>query len=204
MKRVLQIMLLTVLVAVSGYSKSVSTHAKLGKTAPDFELKDLKGNALNLSDLKGQIVVLEWVNYDCPFVQKFYREGHMQSWQRHYAEQGVQWVQVSSAHKDHPTYLSEKKFLKRAKQTKAQITHCLIDASGEVGQTYRARTTPHLYLIDRDQTLVYQGAVDAKRSTDPSDIHSETNYLIEALDAMLKGEPVKKSSTKPYGCSVKY
>jgi hypothetical protein len=78
------------------------------------------------------------------------------------------------------------------------------DRDGTVGHLYGARTTPHLFIIDREGTLVYQGGIDSIPSSDPDDIAHATNYVAAAMVSLAAGRPIAESSTRPYGCSVKY
>jgi peroxiredoxin len=177
---------------------------EVGKAAPNFSLPDTNGKAHSLANLKGKYVVLEWYQPDCPFVGKHYRSGNMQSLQKEYTAKGVVWLSIdSSAPGEQGNYPSDKLNEIAAKDAAAR-TALLVDPSGEVGRLYDAKTTPDMYIIDPNGTLVYKGAIDNKRSTDLDDVKVATNYVKTALDAALAGKPVSPNSTRPYGCSVKY
>lgn len=164
--------------------------------APDFELADQNGEMHKLSDYRGKIVVLEWTNPTCPFVQRHYADGHatMIDLQKKFGDDVV-WMAIDSSN-----------FVTAASATdwaqKTGITYpILLDASGEVGKMYEARTTPHMFVIGPEGEVVYQGAIDddaAGKSENP------TNYVEAAVSATMAGEPVQTAQTKPYGCSVKY
>jgi hypothetical protein len=83
-----------------------------------------------------------------------------------------------------------------------------MDSDGAIGRLYDAKTTPHMFVIDPNGTLVYNGAIDDKSSTDPTDIPKAKNYVSAALtEGMLPDGKIGKvtvASTRPYGCSVKY
>jgi hypothetical protein len=83
-------------------------------------------------------------------------------------------------------------------------TAVLLDEDGTVGKAYGARTTPHMYVIDPEGTLIYQGAIDSIRSADSDDIEKAQNYVVAALEAAMADEEVANAQTEPYGCSVKY
>jgi peroxiredoxin len=173
-------------------------HAELGKPAPDFELTCQGGMTHKLSDLKGKIVVLEWFNEQCPFVVKFYREGHMNQLAKTYQDKGVVWLAVNSSH-----FATKESNAKIAGEWK--IAHPILDdAAGVAGDLYEAKTTPHMYIINAEGVLVYRGAIDNKRSSDTADIKGATNYVTKALDELLAGQSVSEPETRPYGCSVKY
>ena len=184
--------------------KKASASASVGKPAPAFALKTAAGAEVSLEALKGKVIVLEWVNFGCPFVKKHYSGGHMQALQKEYAEKDVVWMLVSSANTSHPTYLAPADLEAKAKEQKAMAQYALVDADGAVGKAYGAKTTPHMYVIGKDGVLAYAGAIDSKKSTNAADIAGSENYVVAALDAVLAGEEVKTPETKAYGCSVKY
>jgi len=169
--------------------------AAVGAAAPAFTLTDTSGNEVSLSDYAGQVVVLEWVNPDCPFVQRHYKAGTMKSLATKYGAQDVVWLTINSTNYMDAEANAE---FKAANELPYAI---LIDQNGEVGHLYGAATTPHMYVIDGSGTLVYVGAID----DDPrGSSGSPTNYVAAALDEVLAGQAVTTAETKPYGCSVKY
>ncbi|MBK9991231.1 MAG: redoxin domain-containing protein [Verrucomicrobia bacterium] len=177
-----------------------------GKPAPDFSLTDIDGKAHKLSDFKGKIVVLEWHNADCPFVKKHYeKSGNLPATQKAATADGAIWLMINSgaAGKQGADYTADqtKEYLQK---NGSAATAYLPDRDGKVGHLYGAKTTPHLYVINADGVLVYQGAIDSIRSADPADIAKATNYVNAALAAVKAGKPVEKATTEAYGCSVKY
>lgn len=178
--------------------------AKLNVQAPGFNLLDSNGKEHSLSDFKGKIVVLEWINFDCPFVQKHYNSKNMQSLQLKYTKKDVIWLSVCSSAEGKQGNFSDEEINKRIKNHNAKMTAYLIDADGKVGKMYGAKTTPHMYIIDKEGKLVYAGGIDDKASTDVDDIKDSKNYVSLALDELLDGKNVSLQSSKPYGCSVKY
>jgi len=178
--------------------------AKLNESAPDFKLTDSNGSEHSLSDFKGKIVVLEWINYDCPFVKKHYDSKNMQSLQEKYTEEGVIWLAICSSNKGKQGNFSVEEINKRTNERGAKFTAYLIDEDGKVGKMYGAKTTPHMYIIDKIGMLVYAGGIDDKASTDVDDIQDAKNYVASALDELLAGKEVSVQSSTPYGCSVKY
>jgi peroxiredoxin len=172
--------------------------------APAFTLTDTNGTEHSLADFKGKVVVLEWFNHGCPFVKKHYDKGNMQALQKTYTDKDVVWLAIISSAEGKQGFDTPEGHNKTAKEKGTNTTAILIDADGTVGKAYGAKTTPHMYVIDAEGQLVYQGAIDDKRSTSPDDIASSKNYVSAALDAVLAGEAVEVAKTTPYGCGVKY
>lgn len=169
--------------------------AEVGSPAPDFTLQDQDGNPVSLSDYSGKVVVLEWFNEDCPFVQRHYAEGTFIRLANHFKEQGVVWLTIDTTH--YATRAANKDF-----KEKHNLPYPILsDRTGEVGRMYGAKTTPHMYIIDEGGKLVYAGGID----DDPrGDSDNRTNYVQNALEEILDGDPVAIPESKPYGCSVKY
>ena len=184
----------------------VAAHAAaVGQVAPDFTLTDVNGNAVKLSEFKGKTVVLEWTNPGCPFVVKHYGSNNMQSLQKDATTKGVVWLSINSTEKNHGDYLAPTKLnAKMNGEWKGASSYLLMDESGKVGQAYTAKTTPHMYVIDRSGKLVFAGGIDDKRSANPADVKTAKNFVRAALDETLAGKPVSVATATPYGCSVKY
>jgi len=190
----------------------------LQKPAPDFSVMGSDGKTHKLADYKGQYVVLEWWNKDCPYVKKHYGSGNMQALQADAktmktkdksgkeVDVKVAWLTVLSSAPGKQGFMTAAEANKWMSDSKAGPTTVLLDPKGEVGRAYEAKTTPHMFVIDPQGTLVYMGAIDSKSGTDPAEIkHKDTqNYVRLALNSALEGKPVATASSKPYGCSVKY
>ena len=196
----------TVLTLVAALSMAVAVRAEVvtGQPAPEFELKDISGASHKLSDFKGKTVVLEWVNHGCPFVVKHYSQGNMQGLQADYTGKGVVWLSICSSAEGKQGYNTAEGWQKLNAEKGGKATAILLDAAGTVGKQYGAKTTPHMFVINAEGTLVYQGAIDDKPSTESDDIPGAKNYVKAALDEVLAGQPVTTGQTKPYGCGVKY
>ena len=177
----------------------------VGQPAPDFNLTDVNGKAVALSDFKGKHVVLEWINPGCPFVQKHYNSSNMQSLQKDATGKGVVWLSINSTEKNHSDYLAPAKLNAKINgEWKGASSYLLMDESGKAGQAYSAKTTPHMYVIDPTGKLVYAGGIDDKRTANPADVKAAKNFVRAALDETLAGKPVTVATAQPYGCSVKY
>lgn len=199
MPKSLRILLLS-LVAGTG---ALLANPAVGAAAPEFTAKSAEGRDVKLSDHKGKIVVLEWFNPSCPFVKKFYEPGKMQQLQKDYAGKGVVWITVASTAKKHPDHLDGPALQKKIAALKAAPSLILDDSDGALARLYAAKTTPHVFVIGKDGKLLYKGAIDSVRSTDPDDIAKATPYLANAIDAALAGKSPEPAETKPYGCGVK-
>lgn len=189
---------------VTLFNASAFAEVEIGKQAPNFTLTDSTGKVHQLSDHKGKFVVLEWVNFDCPFVKKHYGSGNMQSLQEAYTGKGVVWLSINSSASGKQGHLNSEnaEAIKNEKGSKA--TALLLDSDGKVGKLYDAKTTPHMYVINPESNLIYQGAIDDRAGTDPAEIKDSKNYVQQALDEAMSGGAVSESQTKSYGCSVKY
>ncbi|MEO1237926.1 MAG: redoxin domain-containing protein, partial [Planctomycetota bacterium] len=176
-----------------------------GEAAPDFTLTDTNGTEHSLSDFAGKTVILEWTNKTCPFVRKFYDEGHMQGWQQETTAGGdVVWLSIDSTNPNHGSFMDAGTWNGFIEQEGINSTAVLLDADGQVGKAYAAKTTPHIYIIDGEGTLRYQGAIDSIRSAKAKDIDKADNYIVNTLEALANGSEVSPDTTTAYGCSVKY
>ena len=178
--------------------------ATLGQPAPSFSAKDTSGKTVSLADFKGKTVVLEWVNPGCPFVRKHYNGGNMQSTQQDALSKNVVWLAINSTGTDQQDHMTPAKLAAWMKEQKASASHTLMDEDGTIGKLYGARTTPHMYIIDGKGALVYAGGIDSLATASAADIPKATNYVKVSLSEMTSGKPLSHTSTRPYGCSVKY
>jgi len=175
-----------------------------GQPAPAFTLTDLDGRKVSLADLKGRYVVLEWTNPGCPFVQKHYNSGNMQSLQKRFTGEGVQWIVINSTSPSHSDYLKPAEHKAWLAKHGASASVAALDADGTVGRAYAAKVTPHMYVIDPNGVLVYAGAIDDKRSASVADVKTANNYVVQAFGELRAHKPVSTPSTQAYGCTIKY
>ncbi len=176
---------------------------EIGKPAPDFTATDINGKTVKLSDYKGKIVVIESYNSDCPYCHNQYKTGAMQALQRDLAPKGVVWLLVNSVNPKNFSHRTPEQARQEMAAAKMDVTAWIDDSSGAVGHLYDMKTTPDMYVINKDGILVYEGAID--NQPDPfHDPSKAQNYVSQAIDALLAGKPITVSETKPYGCSVKY
>jgi AhpC/TSA family len=175
-----------------------------GSVAPEFKGVDSNGVTHSLSEYRGKYVVLEWANQGCPYEQKHYLSGNMESLQKEWTGKGVVWLSIISSAPGQQGYVTPAQENEYLKTMKASPTAALLDPKGSIGHLYDARTTPHMFVIDPAGKIVYQGALDDKPSADPSSLKGADNYVSDALGAALAGKPVAVAATRPYGCSVKY
>jgi AhpC/TSA family protein len=183
---------------------AASADLTIGQPAPDFTAVDSKGVSHTLSEYRGKPVVLEWTNADCPFTRKHYSSGNMQSVQALARRDGVVWLSVISSAPGKQGYVDGAGADALTQKRGAAPAAVLLDPTGAVAHLYHAKTTPHMYVIDRDGTLKYMGGMDSLATTDVSDIAAAEPYLKEAMLAVVDNKPVPHPVTKPYGCSIKY
>ena len=178
--------------------------ARVGERAPDFTATDSNGKTHTLSEYAGKYVVLEWTNRDCPFTRKHYESGNMQALQRKWTSRGVIWLTVASSApgaQEYVTAADENAYLAKSG---AAPTAALLDSAGTLGHLYDAKTTPHMFVINPQGVLIYDGAIDDRPTTDTADVTGAKNYVSLALEEAMAGKAVSVSTSRPYGCGVKY
>jgi len=195
---------LLALISLTATTLIAADSPPVGATAPDFNLADTGGKTHSLSEYKGKYVVLEWFNPECPFVKKHYGSGNMQKLQGEYTGKGVVWLSIDSSAPGLEGNLTAEQAQKVMKDWSTKQTALLLDPEGKAGRAYNARNTPHMFIINPEGKIVYEGAIDSKATPNPADIPSSTNYVKAALDESMSGKSVSNSNTRPYGCSVKY
>ncbi|HTO92825.1 MAG TPA: redoxin domain-containing protein [Bacteroidota bacterium] len=178
--------------------------AAVHSPAPAFTLEDARGASHALADYQGKYVVLEWVNFGCPFVGKHYGSGNMQALQQLVTGRGGVWLSICSSAPGREGYYEGEALLKKINEEHAVPTAYLVDREGTVGMTYGAKATPTIAIIDPKGILIYEGGIDNIASTDQADIPKATNYVKEVMNAVWDGKPVPVSTTRSYGCSIKY
>jgi peroxiredoxin len=177
--------------------------AEIGKPAPDFTGTDINGKTVKLSDYKGKIVVIESYNSDCPFCHNQYKTGATQDLQKQLADKGVVWLMVNSVNPNNSSHRTAAQAQQEWSDLKIAATAWIDDSSGAIGHLYDMKTTPHVFVVNKDGALVYEGAMDDH----PDPVHdpkTARNYVREAVDDLLAGKPIEVSQTKPYGCAVHY
>ena len=196
--------LLLGLAAAASIAAPATAAPVVGQPAPAFTAVDADGRTRSLSEFRGKTVVLEWTNNGCPYVQKHYNSGNMQSLQNQATKDGVVWLTLISSAPGMQGYLTGSQARQWKAEEKAASTDVLLDPKGTVGRAYEAKTTPHMYIVDKTGKLVYMGGIDDKASSDPDSLKGAKNYVTAALADVKAGRPVAQAVTRPYGCSVKY
>ncbi len=186
------------------FSVGAIAAAPPGQVAPEINLPATDGKNLKLSEMRGKWVVLEWVNPGCPYVQKHYVSKNMQGLQKDSGGKGVVWLAVNSTNPSHQDYLKPAAMGDWMKTQGGTPRATLMDEKGDAGRAYSARTTPQMIIVNPEGKVVYNGAIDDKRSYAPEDVKGARNHVRVALDESLGGKTVSMASTTPYGCSVKY
>ncbi|UCD24776.1 MAG: thioredoxin family protein [Gemmatimonadota bacterium] len=207
MRKTLVLATATAALAVAGTAPALRAQvygAEIGAAAPSFSLIDTHGDEHALADYQGEWVVLEWLNYECPYVGKHYNSGNMQGLQEKYTGKGVRWFAIVSSAPGQQGYYEPARMNAISEEQGSKATAVLYDPDGVVGRLYGAKTTPQMIVIDPQGTLLYNGAIDDRPSSRPSSLEGAHNYLVAALEEAMAGMPVSTPTSKPYGCSVKY
>jgi peroxiredoxin len=191
-------------VATAAIAPSAFAVAVPGQPASEFVLVDVTGRTHKLSDYRGRHVVVEWFNAGCPFVQKHYESGNMQSLQKRWTERGVAWLVVNSTHPQSADYRDTARSQALLRDWNMAPTALMLDLDGKVGTAWGAKATPHMFVVDPKGTVIYAGAIDDTPTWKPEDVKTARNHVSGALEDALAGRPVRVASTPPYGCSVKY
>jgi peroxiredoxin len=176
----------------------------IGQAAPDFRASDVKGRLVGLSDFRGRTVVLEWNNPECPTVKKHYESGNMQKTQAEAAAAGAVWLTINSSAEGKQGYMNPAEAKAFTASQPSRRTFYLLDPEGVVGRRYGATATPHMYVINSGGALVYRGGIDDKPTQDKADIAGARNHVLAALGELKAGKPVSVSTSRAYGCNVKY
>jgi peroxiredoxin len=196
---------LTAATTILALSTLTALALKPGDLAPAFHGTDSNGKVETLAQYRGKYVVLEWANQGCPYEQKHYLSGNMESLQKQWTAKGVVWLSILSSapgEQGNVTPAEENAYLAKMH---AAPTAAILDPSGEIGRLYGAKTTPHMFVIDPQGKIVYEGAIDDQPTPDPASLKAvQHHYVSQALEESMAGKPVATPVTKSYGCSVKY
>jgi peroxiredoxin len=179
----------------------VLARAEVGQPAPAFTLPDLDGNQVSLADHSGEVVVLEWFSPECPYVVYAHTDGPLAALPGQWTERGVAWLAINS---NAPGTQGSDPAVNRTAATEWGLpSSVLLDPEGDVGRAYGAKNTPQMFIVGRDGTLVYNGAVDnAPRGRVKGKSHEL--WIDDALTDVLNGAAVRRANNQPYGCTVKY
>lgn len=198
--RFLSVMVLATL----AYAADARAEALPGKPAPQFTGTSSDGKEVSLSSLKGKVVVLEWANYECPFSEMHYKSGNLPDLQKKYTGKGAIWLTVISSAEGKQGYYPADKIGAKNEEMKNHASHVVVDKDGTIGKLYGAKTTPHLYVIDSEGILQYNGAIDSIPSSDAKTLKEAKPLAADAIDAVLEGKTPAQSYNQAYGCSIKY
>ena len=183
---------------------NITWSLEIGVEAPGFTAKDTNGKIHRLSEYKGNIVVLEWKNHRCPYVVKHYATNNMQNLQRDLVSKGVVWMSVLSSAPGKQGHVSAQEANAIIENENSAASAVLMDTAGAIGRRYSAKKTPHMFVIDENGLLAYQGAIDDNSSARQSTVAGALNYVKEAVSALQSNQKIAVPTTEAYGCSVKY
>jgi len=207
MRSVLNLSMLIMLSSSLMSAEIILQNPNVDEQAPSFSGINSYGKQINLSDFKGQPVILEWTNHECPYVAKHYSENNMQDVQKRAQDEGFVWLSIISSTPGDQGHVDKATANALTKSRNAHPTHVLLDESGEIGMKYGAKTTPHMYMIDSSGVLKYKGAIDdvgRGMKFFSASLKDAVNYVAVQLDDLKNNKQLPISSTVAYGCSVKY
>lgn len=185
--------------AASNNMKKDTVGTNPGNTAPGFELKDLDGKTVKLSDYKGKTVVIEWFNPGCPVIVRHHKANTFADLYKEFSSKGIVFLAINSSGPGKEGNGVDAN--KKAKDEWKIEYPILLDEDGKTGKAYGAKTTPHMFIIDKDGKVAYNGAIDDNERNDKKEVK---NYVRQALNEILAGKGVTNSQTRAYGCGVKY
>jgi peroxiredoxin len=186
------------------FFSALTAAPKIGEQAPDFTLADIDGKKHSLADYRGKFVVLEWVNHGCPFVKKHYNSGNMQALQKRFTDEGAIWLAINTSTAGQQGNMSPEEWKKVSQENKAAHSAILLDGDAKVARAYDAKVTPHMYVIDPDGKLIYNGAIDSIRSANVADVEKAENYVVTAISAAREGRQIERPVTQAYGCAIRF
>jgi peroxiredoxin len=190
--------------ALVGPGSAFAQGPAIGAPAPAFSGTDHDGKAIDLSDYRGQFVVLEWHNNGCPYVKKHYDAGNMQKLQQEWTGRNVAWLTIISSAPGLQGYVTPEQSRAYMAEKKGAQTAVVLDPSGTIARAYNAKVSPQMVIIDPKGTLIYDGAIDDKPTSRRTDIEGAENYVVKALEEAMAGKPVTNPTNRPYGCTIKY
>ncbi|HSJ62566.1 MAG TPA: redoxin domain-containing protein [Gemmatimonadaceae bacterium] len=177
---------------------------EIGKPAPAFTLPDSRGAKHSLAQYQGKWVVLEWLNYGCPYVQKHYRSGNIPGQQEKWRAKGVVWLAIASSAPGEQGHYEAAKMNVESQKKGSKASAVLLDPAGTVGRLYDAKVTPHMFVIDPKGTVVYMGGIDNVPTPRDRDLERATQLVDAALEEGMAGKAISTPTSRPYGCNVKY
>jgi hypothetical protein len=195
---------LVALIAAFFAGAHASAGPQIAQLAPVFTLPDTHGHVHALEQYRGQWVVLEWLNYGCPYVAKHYRTGNIPGQQAKWAERGVVWLAIASSAPGTQGYREPADMNAESEAAGSRARAVLLDPDGAVGRAYEARTTPHMFVIDPDGRVAYMGGIDDVASARDEDLARAIQLVDRALTEAMAGQPVSVPVSRPYGCGVQY
>ncbi|MGE8433445.1 thioredoxin family protein [Chryseobacterium joostei] len=179
--------------AVKGY--------EVGDEAADFKLKNIDGKMVSLSDFKAAkgFIVVFTCNH-CPYAKKY--EDRIVELDKKYKDQGYPVIAINPNDPNVQPEDGYKQMIDRAKQKGFTFPY-LVDEGQKIYPQYGATKTPHVFVLQKENgknIVKYIGAID-NNYDNPNDVSEY--YAQDAVNALIKGEPVKMTKTVAIGCTIK-
>jgi len=181
-----------------------SEKAAIGEVTPSWTVTDTTGKTEEISAYRGKFVVLEWTNPDCPYVLKHYNSGNMQKVQKEAEAMGAVWLSIDSSSSGNPGFRTASQMNKLRSDWKINSKATILDSEGKLGLMYSAKNTPQCVILDPKGVMIYNGAIDDNSGAEGAEIAKSKNYVLTNLKLATEGKPVEESTTRPYGCGIKY
>ncbi len=171
---------------------------KVGSPAPPLELPDTDGKVHSLPGAgEAPATVVFWTCNHCPYALAWH--DRLVDVAREYGPRGVRFLAVNSNDAERYPRDSLDAMRNRVREEEWPFPY-LHDESQAIAREWAAQVTPHVYVLDGELRVRYEGAPDADHM-DPS---QQAAWLRDALDAILAGEEPSRPATDPVGCSIKW
>ena len=190
-----------ILSIMTGITFLIGGELEIGSAMPlmDHQLADISGNTMTLADVKGDAGTLVVFSCNtCPWVIRW--EDRYVSLANTYAPKGIGMIAVNSNAARFGSEDSLEEMVEHAKNNGYNFPYAQ-DPESELASAFGATKTPHIYLFNADDKLVYLGAIDDNAKNAKK---VEVPFLANAIDALLAGNPISPQTTKALGCSIKF
>lgn len=169
---------------------SNATDLEIGSKAPDFSATGIDGKEYSLASTKGaKATVVAFTCNNCPVAIAY--ENRFIEFHKKYSNKDVKFIAINVNSSE------DLKAMKERAEEKGFNFPYAYDVSGDSARAFGAKVTPHLFVLDANGFLAYQGSFDDK-TKEPT-----VSYIDKAVSALLAGDKPEVTSTKPFGCGIK-